>query len=159
VDDAWDVPLQDVLVEVEGEPSQPLCPHCLAETRPAAHFCHVCLCPLTFYAGTAPLERIWAWTWIVGRAGRTSCPRRLHAWGATLVLLPPVAELAVLVASRTAASGTVVPGPWEGLEGGAGLLVSLLLATLGSVLVVRAWRALARAPREPPPDDGDSDAP
>ena len=81
-------PPSDVYVEGD-EPGIALCPACLAETRPHAHFCHVCLAPLTWYAGTGPLERVWAEAWVLARTFTTPTPR----WPFTLVVVLLMANL------------------------------------------------------------------
>lgn len=55
-----------------------LCPSCLNETRFGAHFCHVCVTPLTFYAATGPLEAAWAYPIMLGKVLTTSRPTWLH---------------------------------------------------------------------------------
>ena len=94
----WEQTPEDVFEERADDPGVALCPSCLNPTRWAANFCHTCVCPLTWYAGTGPLERVWAWPWIIWRAGRTKWPRKVHPWGVTIVLIgTPLSALAALV--------------------------------------------------------------
>ncbi len=73
-----------------------LCLHCLSEISEDAHFCRHCLRPLTWYAMTGPIERVWAFAWCYGRligTRRLPLPVFLGAWALILFLL--AAELTV----------------------------------------------------------------
>jgi hypothetical protein len=155
----WEKIPEDVFEERADDPGVALCPSCLEPTRPNAHFCHTCLCPLTWYAGTGPLERVWAWPWIVWRAGRTPWPRPIHAWGATLALLGYALAPLVLVVQSVAQGGWVLSTgadpPWSVL---AMLIYGVMLAILtasGLILIVRAWVNQERMRVDPWADDVD----
>ena len=147
----WEQTPEDVFEERADDPGIALCPSCLNETRPNAHFCHTCVCPLTWYAGTGPLEQVWAWPWIVWRAGRTKWPRSLHAWGATLVFLPEfLSVIAVVLFAWLWPEVVDWPGLFTAAREGegewwdmamlaGGLLLGLLQFILTLALAMRAW--------------------
>lgn len=141
----WEAFLPDVFEERADDPGVALCPTCLNPTRHNANFCHTCMCPLTWYAGTGPLERVWAWPWILWRTGRTPWPRPIHKWGTTLVLLGNALGLIFMIVYAALSGGE---GPWRmpGLAAGWGVLAALIyismLVVLGVaalLLIVRAW--------------------
>ena len=70
-----------------AEEPTPACPNCLAGNGPAAHFCTACGAPLTTYATTAPLERVYA----TGYVYRTAVSERIPfiaALGMWLIFVP-----------------------------------------------------------------------
>lgn len=80
-----------------------LCLTCLGEIPEDAHFCRHCLRPLTSYAMTGPIERVWAVAWGYGRligTRRLPLPVFLGAWA--LILLFLAGELALTLLGRFA---------------------------------------------------------
>ena len=155
----WETPPADVFEERADDPGVALCPSCLEPTRWNANFCHTCLCPLTWYAGTAWFERVWAWPWIMWRAGRTPWPRPIHAWGTTIVLLgyalAPLAAIVMAIAEEGAGPWTGMDSPWSAL---AALIHVGTLAALGAsglILIASAWVNRERLHMDPWPDEPD----
>jgi len=92
-----------------------LCLNCLGEIPEDAHFCRHCLRPLTSYAMTGPIERVWAVAWGYGRLIRTRrlpLPVVLGTW--TLLLLFLAAELALSLemVGRSHGHGLGLEGVW-----------------------------------------------
>jgi ribosomal protein L40E len=44
----------------QAKQDTPLCPHCLAENDPKAHFCYKCGTPMSYHATVDPIASIWA---------------------------------------------------------------------------------------------------
>ena len=70
-----------------------VCPGCIEPNLPTAHFCKVCQAPLSFFSVVAPLERVYAWGWVVNRIVTRPLGLRelLAAWlffGTSVIMLP-----------------------------------------------------------------------
>ena len=69
------------------------CPGCFEPNVPTAHFCRTCRAPLSFFSVVAPLERVYAWGWVVHRIVTRPLGLRelLAAWlffGTCVITLP-----------------------------------------------------------------------
>jgi len=141
----WETVPEDLFEERADDPGHALCPSCLEPTRWNANFCHTCLCPLTWYAGTGPLERVFAWPWIMGRAATTRWPRRIHPWGVTVhmglpVLFAPLVGFLFFDDDRV--YGWSCPEFAPGFAALASLLaiaVAVLSVLLYVLFTIRAW--------------------
>ena len=163
----WEAVPPDVFEERADDPGVALCPSCLNPTRWGANFCHTCTCPLTWYAGTGPLERVYAWPWIMAKAMTTPWPRRIHPWGVTLFLgFEVVIWLILFVADELSDGGAFL---WPELSAAGpefAVLATVLIVTLAplywiicTIYVVRAWiNYLDRRDVDPWAQDADVDA-
>ena len=81
--------------QVNSQELLPSCPNCLEENLPTTHFCPNCGMPLTHYAFTAPLERIWALGWILRHAVSRPIPP-IVLWGVWFIFGPGILFLGIL---------------------------------------------------------------
>lgn len=127
----------------DGAGETPVCPNCLAELQPDAHFCDACGAPISGISVLDPIKQIHATGWMYCKAS-SGHPRLTVLVGMWLIFGP-----ALLMTLRALSMGALSQHPYS-LHEGVGILLVGGMLLLYAAILLKVTLAYARRPRYGP---------